>query len=417
MDFEIKRIVGRLSISLGRRGLDLRMMARYLRDGWGLDLLRSRAPGLHTPPSPTTVGVELTNVCQLRCPHCDAQNPAIRGKAGYMAEDTFTRLVAQLRALRVRNLRLIGGGEPLLHPKFASWVAQLRGLASLVSITTNGQRLTPENSAAALAALDVIEVSVASDNAAGFAQSRTGGDFEELLQNLARLRRLRDRTRSRTAIHIRVMLRPSEQPTVDRLLAFWQRYGDVVSTQRLQDYFDQQGDVFVRGKTEEHPPCVLPFRSLGVSWDGSVPLCRVSAFQAGSPDGLVLGNIRQTTLADIWQGVVIRQYRDGHRRGDPALMPVCRNCPDPQRPAWRKTYDTNAHIERASSNAAGFVPLRAVARRAPVPELLGSVVLQSPPREAKIAPPVAAAAAPGALVAPGEVLPPEASAAAPAATS
>lgn len=359
---EIKCLVNRLAITYGRRRLDLWMMARYLRDGWGIDLLMSRAPTLHMASAPTMIGIELTNVCQLRCSHCDAQHPVLRGKAGYMTADTFARLLAQLRELRVRNLRLIGGGEPLLHPRFASWVPQLRGLASLVSITTNGQRLTPEISAAALDSLDVIEVSVASDNAAGFARSRTGGDFELLLDNLARLRTLRDRMRSRTMIHIRIMLRPSEQPTVDRLLAFWRRYGDVVSTQRLQDYFDQRGDVFVLGRTQEYPPCALPFRALGVSWDGNVPLCRVSAFQSGTPDGLVLGNIHQTTLAEIWQGALIRQYREGQRRQSPALMPICRNCPDPQRPAWTKTYDTNSHIRRSSADATGFVPLRALAR-------------------------------------------------------
>lgn len=384
----LEHLLQRLAITYGRRRLDLRMMARYLRDGWGPDLLRSRAPTLHVAEAPATIGVELTNACQLRCPHCDAQHPAIRGKAGYMSEQTFALLLAQLRALRLRNLRVIGGGEPLLHPQFASWAPRLRGLASLVTLTTNGQRLTPDNSAAALQALDVIEVSVASDNAAGFARSRTGGNFEELLANLIRLRALRGRMRSTTAIHIRVMLRPSEQPIVDRLLAFWRRYGDVVSTQRLQDYFDEHGDVFVRGHVEEHPPCVLPFRALGVSWDGSVPLCRVSAFQCGTPDGLVLGNIHQATLAEIWQSALLRQYREGHERRIAALMPICRNCPDPQRPAWSKNYETNAHIERRSEGAV-FVPLRALARRAraAVPVSPGSQPSRPLPHGAAVAVP------------------------------
>ena len=362
MRIAINRVANQLAITYGRRMLEVRMLTQYLRDGWGADLVLSRGPSLHAAPSPTTVGVELTNVCQLRCPHCDAQNPAVRGKPGYMSEETFARMVEQLRALRVRNLRVIGGGEPLLHPRFAAWVPRLRGLASLISLTTNGQRLTPANSAAALEALDVIEVSVASDNAAGFAQSRTGGDLGELLENLTRLRVQRDRLGSRTAVHIRVMVRPSEEPTLDRLLAFWRRYGDVVSTQRLQDYFSQHGDVYARSKTEEYPPCVLPFRSLGVSWDGSVPLCRVSAFQTGSPDGLVLGNINDTTLAAIWHGDVLRAYREGHRRRDHALIPVCRNCPDPQRPAWSKNYETNAHV-RPPDSPAPFVPVRALTRR------------------------------------------------------
>lgn len=353
-----------LALTHGRRSLELKMLWHYLQDGWGPELLRCHFRRMYVPSLPITIGVELTNVCQLRCPHCDAQHPAIRGKAGYMSGETFARLLAQLREIRIRNLRLIGGGEPLLHPQFCVWVPQLRGLASLISLTTNGERLTPEISAAALGTLDIIEVSVASDHAAGFARSRTGGNFEKLLANLTRLRALRQAMRSRTSIHIRVMLRPSELPSVDRLLAFWSRYGDAVSTQRLQDYFSQDGDVFARGAVESYPPCMLPFRSLGVSWDGDVPLCRTSAFQSGSPQGVRVGNIHETTLAEIWRGALLREYREGHRRGDPTLMPVCHNCPDPQRPTLGKVFDTNAHITRASARPHGFVPLRALARRA-----------------------------------------------------
>lgn len=279
-----------------------------------------------------------------------------------MTEATFARLVEQLRQMRVRNLRLIGGGEPLLHPEVAAWLPQLRGLASFTTLTTNGERLTAEITAAALDTLDVVEVSVASDHAAGFERSRTGGHFEKVLTNLERFRVLRDRMRSRTLLHVRVMLRPSELPTVDRLLAFWRRYGDVVSSQRLQDYFGEEGDVFERGTVEAYPPCMIPFRVLGVGWDGVVPLCRTSAFQTGRPQGLVLGNINETTLPEIWRNELLRQYRDAHARRDSTRMPLCHNCPDPQRPTLGKVFDTNAHITRAAHQA-GFVPLRMLSRR------------------------------------------------------
>lgn len=279
-----------------------------------------------------------------------------------MSEPTFARLVEQLRQMRVRNLRLIGGGEPLLHPDVAAWLPRLRDLASLTTLTTNGQRLTEEVTEAALRTLNVIEVSVASDHAAGFERSRTGGNFDKLLRNLERFRALRARMKSRTLLHVRVMLRPSELPTTDRLLTFWRRYGDVVSSQRIQDYFGEEGDVFVRGTVEPYPPCLIPFRVLGVGWDGVVPLCRTSAFQTSNPQGLVAGNINETTLSDIWRSELFRQYRDGHRRRDEAQMPICHNCPDPQRPTIGKVFDTNAHITEAARPET-FVPLRNLVRR------------------------------------------------------
>jgi MoaA/NifB/PqqE/SkfB family radical SAM enzyme len=342
--------------------MEMAALVRYLRDGWARELWRSRSAPSYIAGAPATISVELTNVCQLRCPHCDAQHPAIRGPAGYMSDATFARLVAQLRQMPVRNLRIIGGGEPLLHPNVAAWLPQLRGLASLTTLTTNGQRLTEEITLAAIQTLDVIEVSVASDNAAGFERSRTGGDFEKVLRNLERFRVLRDRRKSRTLVHVRVMLRPSEVPTTDRLLAFWRSHGDVVSSQRLQDYFGEEGDVFERGTVEDYPPCMIPFRVLGIGWDGVVPLCRTSAFQTGSPQGLVLGNINDTTLSELWRSDLLRQYQDAHVRRDPTNMPICHKCPDPQRPGIGKVFDTNAHITRAA-RPESFVPIRTLVRR------------------------------------------------------
>lgn len=342
----LEDVATRAATLYGRRKLDLRMLFSYLRDGRAVDLALSRAPMLFEAESPSTLGVEFTNVCQLRCQHCDAQHPDIRGRAGYMSDATFARLVEQVRALRIRNLRVIGGGEPTLHPQCAEYVMQLRGLAPFVSLTTNGLRLTEPVCRAALLALDVIEISVGGDDAESYARSRGGADLEQLLTNIRRLQRLRSKTGSRTLIQIRVMVRPSQRPSLDRLLRFWGVYGDVVSTQLIQNYFDGSGDAFPVGRPASYPSCVLPFRMLGVAWDGEVPLCRGSAFQTGKPEGLVLGNIHTSTLADLWHSPVMRQYREGHRKRIAGLMPICRNCPDAQTPAWRKRYDNNQHLAK-----------------------------------------------------------------------
>ncbi len=353
------------------------MLQNFIRDGHAIDLLLSRAPRFFDSPAPATVGVELTNICQLACPHCDAQHASIRGRSGFMSAETFSRLRGQLRDLKVRNLRLIGGGEPTLHPRFSEWVPGLRGLASFLSVTTNGQRLTPAICEAALSTLDMIEVSVASDHAAGFEQSRGGGDFDLLLANLSRLHLLRARMKSRTLIHIRIMLRPSDRPIEQRLVRFWGQYGDVISTQALQDYFADRGDIFPSARAPGHPLCVLPFRALGVKWTGDVPLCRASSFQTGTPQGLVLGNVNTGTLASIWNGAMIQQYRAGHRSRRPELMPLCKSCPDPQSPrAWRKVYRNNDHLAQKARTTAiedagcgvprdqpAFIPVAALSSR------------------------------------------------------
>jgi MoaA/NifB/PqqE/SkfB family radical SAM enzyme len=340
----LEDLATRVATIYARRKLDLRMLVAYVRDGHTVDLVRSRAPMHFDADSPATIGIELTNACQLRCLHCDAQHESIRGRAGYMSDEVFARLVDQLRELKIRNLRVIGGGEPTLHARFPELARKLRGIAPFTSVTTNGQRMPEPVRYAMLEAFDVVEISVASDHAEGYEHARKGGDFALLLRNIEALQQLRGRLGARTLIQIRVMIRPSDRPSLPRLLRFWSEHGDVVSTQRLQDYFGHAGDVFPTPRREGYPPCVLPFRMLGVGWNGDVPLCRGSAFQTGTPEGLLLGNITKTTLAEMWRGPIIRQYRDAHRKRDGAAMPVCRGCNDAQAPAWRRSYDNNEHL-------------------------------------------------------------------------
>ncbi|HEX7843839.1 MAG TPA: hypothetical protein VF469_40470, partial [Kofleriaceae bacterium] len=65
----LEALATRAATIYSRRKLDLRMLISYLRDGRAVDLALSRAPMLFDAPSPSTVGIELTNVCQLRCQH------------------------------------------------------------------------------------------------------------------------------------------------------------------------------------------------------------------------------------------------------------------------------------------------------------------------------------------------------------
>src|ERR1041384_1693714 len=61
----LERLVHRVAIHYGRRRLDLRMMARYLRDGWGAGLLRARgAPAQLAAAAAATGGAGPA----LRCP-------------------------------------------------------------------------------------------------------------------------------------------------------------------------------------------------------------------------------------------------------------------------------------------------------------------------------------------------------------
>jgi MoaA/NifB/PqqE/SkfB family radical SAM enzyme len=277
-------------------------------------------------PRPASVTIEFTNYCNLQCPYCTS--PLGLRERGFMAESTFERFVEQVRDFRIPRVRIVGNGESTLHPKFPSMVKTLAKSCRYLQMVTNGQRLTEEITGAILSApVRLLEISADSSNKVGYESVRKGGDFERLLANLTLLKRMKREMRAPTMVNIRAMIGPSQRPHQQEILAFWRQLADSAMPQYLLDSSRVAPDVFRHfHNVGLVPRCTYPSRSMMVHWNGKVPLCEASRQQTGIPDGLVVGNICENSLREIWQSRVFHQYRTGHRTRNASLTPICRGC-------------------------------------------------------------------------------------------
>jgi MoaA/NifB/PqqE/SkfB family radical SAM enzyme len=92
----------------------------------------------YSTPVPESVGVEITNRCNLSCRHCF--NYSGEGAVQELCLTDLLNLFDQVRDMGRTHIR-ISGGEPTLHPDFVAIIteANRRGLG--VSINTHGQYL------------------------------------------------------------------------------------------------------------------------------------------------------------------------------------------------------------------------------------------------------------------------------------
>lgn len=285
------------------------------------------------PTFPQVVTVELTNHCQLRCTYCVSQR-YLRRPAGYMDMEDFGRVLEQLKEFPLPIFRLVGGGEPTLHPMFSSALHLLRGVASIVIVVTNGMSLNKDLIEALLkSTVDMIEISVDADNAEEYESSRQGATFSTLIENVSRLRAERDQRASPLLIKFRVMLRPSQLSREGSILEFWKRYGDSVSVDKALKLFGSDTDLFVAGSSGAK--CASIFQHIGIRYNGDIPLCDLSGLTDQSSDGIILGNIKNDRLLDVWRGPVISGFREAHRRGGRRKLAVCCRCPHEQPPLFR----------------------------------------------------------------------------------
>ncbi len=166
---------------------------------WGLSL-RRRVAGRRVPLGGT---IELTRRCNNRCAHCYNNFPADdrAAQAGELGEGAWKRLLDEAAEAGCLYL-LFTGGEPLLRPDFGALYEHARRRGFLVTLFTNGTRLT-EETADLLAAMPPLAVEVTLYGATRATWERvTGvpGSYARSLAGIERLRRRGVRLRLKTTL-------------------------------------------------------------------------------------------------------------------------------------------------------------------------------------------------------------------------
>ena len=95
---------------------------------------------MEVPPLHSAV-VEVTNRCNLRCPHCASASGEAR--ADELSLDEMKGVVASLKELGCRAFTLLGG-EFLLRPDWYEIAAAVRAADIELQLITNGLLVTPE---------------------------------------------------------------------------------------------------------------------------------------------------------------------------------------------------------------------------------------------------------------------------------
>ncbi|MDF2436460.1 MAG: hypothetical protein K0Q95_836 [Bacteroidota bacterium] len=279
-------------------------------------------------PKPPIVSIELTNYCNLKCNYCPS--PLGLRSRGYMDGTTFQNLIASLKQNNISRLRMVGNGESTLHPEFSSYAKQIAKHVKFFTIVTNAQWKNLKIADTLLMTpFQMVGISIDGSNAVEYESSRIGGSYERLLRNLTYLKKQRDLLKSKTRINIRLMLRPSQVERQDDHMKFWKGYADSVMPQYITHIKETPlaDDIFTPIQRSSHqiPKCSLIFKNLEIRWTGQVLLCGSSVYQNGN-GGLELGNIKDLSITDLWNGHIMKTFRKGHRFENKSEIGMCKGC-------------------------------------------------------------------------------------------
>lgn len=286
---------------------------------------------------PLHLDIDPTNRCNLKCAMCPRTyyvqrhrrewNPA--GRLGEMGFALYESLIAQGAAGGLKSVKLNFLGEPLLHPRLADMVRAAARAGLWVMINTNATLLTPGRGEELLrAGLTDVFFSFDSPYKKGYEAVRVGAAYEKTLANIAAFMETKEKLGLKAVQTRASMVLPEglagealEKTKADYIKLFRglkvAEIGFGLPTVMGRDYEAEYG-LF--------PGFVCPdlFRRAFVFWDGPVGPC------CGDWERrLIMGDARETPLADIWRGPAYEALRAAHAGGHYETVPACRACSVP----------------------------------------------------------------------------------------
>jgi Radical SAM superfamily/Iron-sulfur cluster-binding domain len=273
---------------------------------------------------PEIVQIESTNLCNAKCVFCP-RDEMLRPQ-GIMDMALFRKVADECAALGIGHIRMHNYGEAFMDRQLVEKVRYAKHLGiPEVGLISNGSLITEAAARGMVdAGLDAINISVDAAGKDVFERTRLGLNYDKVIANIERLIRIRDESGQRRPKLILSFVRQDNSREEQTFIAHWRTKADKI---HITDLHNWAGTL--NHESDVRFPCYRPWLTFTVLWDGRVSLC------CADFDGHeILGDLRTSTIREIWNGAPYRRARRAHLdHGGPA---VCQSCDLPKKdsPLW-----------------------------------------------------------------------------------
>ncbi|MBW7961132.1 SPASM domain-containing protein [Bradyrhizobium sp. BR 10261] len=295
---------------------------------------------------PLLVDIELSSICNLKCPMCYTITQAFKEHVNVKRMDwaLIQKIIDEIGG-KVPAIRLSLRGEATLNKNFAECIryAKAKGIKE-VSTLTHGFKLTvPYFAEIAAAGIDWITISIDGVGET-YERIRSPIGFEELLQKIRDIKRYKDEHGlDRPVIKVQGIW-PAIKENPQLYYETFAPLVDLVAFNPLIDYLgrDDETDIYyVDGFT-----CPQQYQRLVIGADGLVMKC-----SNDEENREVIGDVKTQSVHEIWHGPQMQAVRDMQRRRNGFMeSPVCRKCYLP-----RRTVDEETTIDGRKITVRNYV--------------------------------------------------------------
>lgn len=283
---------------------------------------------------PVALGIELTNNCNLKCSECSSGSGAMTRSRGFMEIDLFEKLITELRPY-LYNINLYFQGESMLHPQFFSFLRSAFHIHSILS--TNGHFLSEENSEKlVLSGLNKLIVSLDGMDQETYSAYRENGKIETVKKGIINISDAKNKYRSALQLEIQFLVNRGNEHQIPGIKKFAHEVNASLKLKSMQiinkeniaqwvplksefnRYEKKNGEY--KNKNSMPDKCMRLWFNPVVTWDGKVVPC---CFDKDAKH--VMGDIKQDSFREIWDGTKYRIFRKSILSGR-HMVDICRNC-------------------------------------------------------------------------------------------
>ena len=287
--------------------------------------------------TPFIMFVEPSDMCNFQCKFCPTGDrdmiKTIKGRNhGSMSMDIYKKLIDDASTFpdKLKVLRFFKDGEPLMNKNLPEMVryAKEKKVADFVDTTVNGSLFTHEMSDRLIqSGIDQINISIEGTSSEEYKEfSKYDGSFEKFYSNIKYLCDHSGDCHILVKINEDVISAESKQ----RFLDLFGPIADGVALEHTiscwPDYeltkVEPNKNVGIYGQAiTSVDVCPYIFYSIAVNSNGTVSLCFLDWAR-----NLIIGNIENESIVDIWNGDLINEYRIDFLLGNRKDHSFCGKC-------------------------------------------------------------------------------------------
>lgn len=283
---------------------------------------------------PVNMGIEISSLCNLRCPECSNGSGAMTRNKGFMNIELYRKIINELRPF-IYNINLYFQGEPMLHPEFFDFLELSNGIKTTVS--TNGHFLSEENAEKlARSRLNKIIVSLDGMDRETYSLYRQGGEFEKVISGIQRVSEAVRDTKSSLKLEIQFLLNKHNESQISSVRRFSKEVNAVLrlksmqvinneridywmpENERFKRYRKKNGNYSLKNRLGNH--CLRLWLNPVVTSDGKVVPC---CFDKNAEH--IMGDLNEASFRQIWNGEKYKIFRNSLLT-DRKSIEICRNC-------------------------------------------------------------------------------------------